>query len=309
MKRNKKSSVLVKVPASTSNLGPGFDVLGLALALENRLEAAYDPDLRGLRIEIEGEGAGTLPRDSRNLAWAAMRRTLSRLRAPLGGYRLRQTNRIPLVRGLGSSASACLAGVLAADALWGRRLSRDEILEIAAGMEGHPDNVVPALLGGLCVSAATRGGIRHIRFEPPKGLRAVVCVPDFEFPTRRAREILPVRVSREDAVFNVSRTALLVGALLSGRAGLLREAMEDRLHQPYRGRLIPGLSRVIAAGLRAGAFGAALSGAGPSVFAFSRPSRAAAVGRAMAAAFRRAGVTAESRVLDFSAAGARAERR
>jgi homoserine kinase len=222
---------------------------------------------------------------------------------------LRLENRLPLARGLGSSSAAIVGGLAAANAACGGFLTRDELLRLAAEEEGHPDNVAPALLGGLCASAMRRdGGVHCVSWRDEKifrGVRAVVCVPAFELSTKRARAVLPDRVSRRDAIFNVSRTALLLSAFKERRFDLLAEAMEDRLHQPYRKRLIPGWDDVLASARKAGAWGAALSGAGPTILAFAPTAKAERVGRAMAAAFARHRTEARWHALSVDFRGAR----
>lgn len=287
--------IRVRVPATTANLGPGFDALGLALRLHNTvaLEETETP-----RIEIEGEGATTLPRDATHLAYRAALAVVEAARARgahsggdrRGGlpraFHLRQHNRIPLARGLGSSAAAIVGGAAAANALLGKPLDEQALIDLAAGMEGHPDNVAPAVLGGLVACVTTEAGnIRYTRLIP-KRLRVVVAIPEFAVSTAEARRLLPEQVPFRDAVFNVTRTALLVAALAEGRTDLLDEATRDRLHQPYRARLVPGLDAVFAAARKAGADGVALSGSGPTVVAFGE---AAGIGEAMRRAFEAAG--------------------
>jgi homoserine kinase len=296
--------VAVRVPATSSNLGPGFDALGLALRLHNRLtlEAAASPE-----IEIEGEGAGSLPRDASHLAYRAAMAVAVRAAAagvePPAAFRLRQRNAIPLARGLGSSAAAIVAGAVAANALLGAPLGRQALLDLATEMEGHPDNVAPSLLGGLVVCARTADGVRWIRLAPPP-LAVVLAVPDYHVSTEEARRRLPARVPFPDAVFNVTRTALLVAALTQGRPDLLDEATQDRLHQPYREQLVPGLTDVFAAARAAGAHGVALSGSGPAVLAFGD---APGLGPAMAAAFEAMGVPARILHAEFDVDGAAIE--
>ncbi len=279
--------ITVRVPATTANLGPGFDAVGLALRFYNTvtLAASERPE-----IEIRGEGERTLPRDPSHLAYRAALAVVERAgagaRSPRPrAFRLVQHNRIPLARGLGSSAAAIVGGAAAANALLGGPLGPQPLLDLATEMEGHPDNVAPALLGGAVVCARTPSGVRWIRLVPPR-LRVVVAVPDFTVSTAEARRLLPQHVPFADAVFNVTRTALLVAALTAGRTDLLGEATQDRLHQPYRERLIPGLGQVFEAARRAGASGVALSGSGPSVVAFGD---APGIGAAMVDAFRAAG--------------------
>ena len=289
--------IRVRVPATSANLGPGFDALGLALRLHNvlELEPAEEP-----AIEVEGEGAATLPRDPSHLAYRAALAVHARAGRPARAFRIRQRNRIPLGRGLGSSAAAIVAGAVVANALLGDPLDRQGLLDLAAELEGHPDNVAAALLGGLVVCADTPSGIRWVRLTPP-ALAAVVAVPEFAVSTREARRLLPPQVPFGDAVFNVTRTALLVAALTAGRTDLLGQATEDRLHQPYRAALVPGLEEAFAAARRAGAHGVALSGSGPTVLALGE---AAGIGEAIARAFRAAGVACRTFAVEIDLDGA-----
>jgi homoserine kinase len=283
--------IRVRVPATTANLGPGFDALGLALRLHNSvaLEAAPEP-----RIEIEGEGAMALPRDPSHLAYRAALAVAGAQKGAAAprAFHLRQHNRIPLARGLGSSAAAIVGGAAAANALLGGPLDAQALIDLAAGLEGHPDNVAPAVLGGLVACVTTEAGkIRWTRLIP-KRLRVVIAIPEFAVSTAEARRLLPETVPFRDAVFNVTRTALLVASLAEGRMDMLDEATRDRLHQPYRARLVPGLEAVFAAARASGAHGVALSGSGPTVVAFGE---APGIGEAMRRAFESAG--AECRVI------------
>lgn len=295
----KVNSVRIRIPASTSNLGPGFDVLGMALTLYN--EITVEPSEK-LLVEIRGEGSGSLPEDAGNLVVQAFRTLL-----PRQGFRFRMTNRIPLGRGLGSSAAARLGGLLAAAFLGKLKASPSEVVLRACALEGHPDNAVPAFFGGLCASRYEDGKLQYVRLRQPKGLSVVACVPAFEVPTEKARSILPKQVPLSVAVQTSSRLALLLAAFEHGQYDLLRTAMDDVLHQPYRKRLTPGMDGVIEAALRAGAFGAALSGSGPTVLAFAPKNRAGAVGRGMVRAFRRVRIASESLRLRVDADGAQVE--
>jgi homoserine kinase len=295
-------TVTVRVPATSANLGPGFDALGLALRLHNTvsIEPADSPE-----IGIEGEGERTLPRDASHLVYQAAAAVAARAaemgRAPdIRAFRITQRNAIPLARGLGSSAAAIVGGAVAANALLGGPLDQQALLDLATEMEGHPDNVAPALLGGLVVCTRTPAGVRWMRLAPPT-LKVVLAVPDYPVSTEEARRRLPARVPFPDAVFNVTRAALLVAALTGGRPDLLDEATQDRLHQPYREHLIPGLQDVFAAARRAGAYGVALSGSGPAVLAFGD---AAGIGPAMAQAFEAAGSASRILRAEFDIAGA-----
>ena len=294
---NKK--VTVHVPATSANLGPGFDVLGLALALYNEVhletEEAHFSSFRQspqVHVTIEGEGAGHLPRDASNLILQAVFKVFEKAkRWPRGSLRVKTVNRIPLSRGLGSSSAAIVGGLCAANALTGGRIPMSVLVEMAVGMEGHPDNVVPAFVGGLCVAGVVKEEIRFLKFPAPPNLRAVVCSPDRPLETREARRVLPSRVPFAAAVFTSSRVAFLLGALMQKRYDWLDFAMEDVLHQPVRARLIPGMRVAIAEAKKAGAYGAALSGAGSSVLALVKAGPTAKkVGLAMQKAFASRGV-------------------
>ncbi len=308
--------VVVHVPATTANLGPGFDCLGMALDLWNRFEvtveerpsdgipAGSDP-LRLVEVALEGEGADVLPRDGSNLVYRAFQEGFAGEAPPRGDVRLRIVNRVPLSSGLGSSATAIVGGLLAANALRAAELSRSHLVRLAARIEGHPDNVAPALMGGLVVSVMHGDGlVTSVSVGVPEELWVCVAVPDFYLDTRSSRMRLPDRVAREDAVFNLSRAVLWVAAVARGDLEALKVATEDALHQPYRSQLIPGLKDVFDAALDAGALGVALSGAGPSVAAFCRRSGAGPVSEAMSRAFRKVGVTARTLITRPTVQGA-----
>lgn len=296
--------VRVSVPCSTSNLGPAFDCLGLALNLRNELTLELSEGLGEAVVEIEGEGASTLSRGQDNL----MVRAASAVLAGRPGVKMafKAKNLIPVGRGLGSSAAAVVAGLVAANELIGRPLGTPELLEYAATIEGHPDNAAPALLGGLV--AAVRQDKKTLAFplQIHADLRAVVCVPDFELSTAAARSVLAPAVLREQAVANIGRALLLSSALENGLWDRLAPAMEDQLHQPYRTPLVKGLNEVLRAARRAGPCGAALSGAGPSVIALCPVSAdRKAIGSAMTEAFAAQGVRCRLLMLEPEREGAK----
>ena len=297
------TSVTLSVPASAANLGPGFDSLGLALSLRNTLEVRAAPS--DIRVLIEGEGKNSLPSDAGNLIVRAMLKVFRLADRPAPGLELRAHNRIPLAAGLGSSAAAIVSGLAAADALTGLGLPRARLLQLASNMEGHPDNAAAAIFGGLnLVVEGPDGPVAH---PLPLGLSQVVLVtPDLPLATSDMRRALPRNIPLQDAVFNLSHTALLLEALRAEDQRLLAQAMQDRLHQPYRARFIPAFQAVCQAGLAAGAAGAALSGAGPSVLAFAF-GREAEVGQAMAQAFEQHGVAAHWRSLPIDLQGLQIE--
>ncbi|NLN18100.1 MAG: homoserine kinase [Firmicutes bacterium] len=300
--------VVVEVPATVANLGAGFDVLGMALELRNTYDFRFVDS--GVSIVISGEGAASLPHDETHLGYQACLHTLRKLGYELGGVELRQKNRVPLAGGLGNSATAVVAGVLAANAAAGYPLSPRELLAEATAIEGHPDNVAPALQGGLVICVNREDGeVQSLRLDVPSTLMTVVAVPDFCVDTAQARRVLPRYVSLSDAVYNVGRASLLVGAICSGEFEHLEESMQDRLHQPYRRHLIPGLYEVCSAARQAGAAGASLAGAGPTVVALVTEEihKAEMIGQAMTQAFLEAGVSARYLVLAPTATGATVE--
>lgn len=299
--------VKVIVPATSANLGPGFDTLGVALEMYNVIEMAETGILDDV-IEIEGHGEA-LERPENNLVWQAAQRVFERLGYRPYGFWIREQIGIPVARGLGSSAAAIVGGLVGANALVERMtgrpgLSTDELLQMAVEMEGHPDNVTPALVGGFTVACMEEGRPLYVRFDPPPQLKAVVAMPEVPLSTKKARGVLPGEIKLADAVYNVSRATLLVAALMSGKLELLSVATKDRLHQPYREALVPGLRAVLQAARDAGALGVALSGAGPSVIALVQD-HAEAVERAMEAAFQWTGSDCRVRTVGLSRTGAR----
>ncbi|MFQ5615839.1 MAG: homoserine kinase [Anaerolineales bacterium] len=300
------SSITICVPATTSNLGPGFDCLGLALALWNQASFSIEGD--DVRVEIAGFGAESLPRNLSNLVLQSFFRLYERVGEPRpAGLRLHCENRFPTGSGLGSSASAVLMGLMGANALLGQPFSGGEILSLATEIEGHPDNVTPASMGGLTLSAVRDGGViaRKIDIAP---VTVVIVVPEFELSTQAARAALPKQVSMTDAVFNIGRTALVVEALREGDFALLEDAMDDRLHQPHRLGLIPGAAEAFESARQAGAGAVALSGAGPGVVAFVEGrDLGQRVAGAMAGAFTSAGVGCWQCVTGVSETGASVE--
>lgn len=289
-------SVRVEVPATTANLGAGFDALGLALSITNLLDFTLS-DEPGVRVHITGPGTDHLPRDASHLAVQAALRFYDEAGLPRPvGLTVKQTIRVPLAGGLGSSATAVVGGILAASALSGANWSRERLLDLACRIEGHPDNVAPALLGGLVVSVSEESGKVCAISVPVNEAwtpAAVLAVPDFEVKTRDARAVLRPSVPLEDAVYNVGRAALFVAAATTGRTDCLSTCMEDRLHQASRSSLVPGLEAVFEAAVAAGSLGVALSGSGPTVLALTDPAHAHTVGQGMARAFAGAGVQAQ----------------
>lgn len=293
------TSVTVSVPASTANLGPGFDCLGLALGLRNTV--VFSEAAGGLEVEVTGEGQGRIAADAGNLIVRAAEAAFQAAGRRPAGLRVRAVNAIPVGSGLGSSSAAIVGGLAAANALVGGPLSRADLLRLAAGLEGHPDNVAAAVYGGLTLASAS-GDELLVRSLAAPPLTVAVALPDVRLSTAEARAALPAQVPLRDAVFNIGRALFTVQALLQPDYDLLRSAMADRLHQPYRQALIPGFEAVGAAARQAGAAAVALSGAGPSIIAFA-PDRHAEIGAAMQAAFRAAGLASRIFILPVDGQG------
>ncbi|GAA2206068.1 homoserine kinase [Nonomuraea monospora] len=263
-------TVDIRVPATSANLGPGFDALGLALSLHDEVRATLTGE-RGVHVTVEGEGAGEVDSGEGHLVVKAMRKAFERMGVPQPeGIRLHCRNRIPHARGLGSSSAAVCAGILAARALADSELSDDDVYALATEMEGHPDNVAPCLAGGLTISWSDHDGLpRMVRLAPDQRVRPVVVVPSTRLSTEAARGLLPKDVPHKDASFNAGRAALLIAALTRRpERELLLAATEDRLHQGYRAPAMRASADLVER-LRAVGVPAVVSGAGPTVLAFS----------------------------------------
>ena len=300
-----RMKVQVKVPATTANLGPGFDALGLALDLWNETEFECTGD-KQIQVTVEGEGADKLPTDATNAVVDAALMIYERSQKSCPGLHVHCINRVPLSSGLGSSSAALLTGLLGANALLGNPFNEEEILRLAIETEGHPDNVAPAMLGGLVASIVYADHVVSMRLPARANrsrLHVTVVLPDFDFPTKQARAILPKQVDRKDAIYNISRAVLVTEALRTGDLDLLGKAMSDALHQPYRIPLIPGAQSAMDAAHHAGAGAVALSGAGPSLIAFSSKPEPA-IGQAMKRCFEAAGLPARIFELGTSYEGA-----
>ena len=295
--------VRVRVPATTANLGPGFDALGLALELHEEVALERLPEGSRPRITVTGLNAHRLRPDVNLLAYQGAQAVYRRLDRPAPALALELRTAIPRSGGLGGSAAAIVGGMVAANALEGSPLDTRALLDLATEVEGHPDNVSAALYGGLVITVQGRDGLIAKRLGPPAELSAVVVLPRQSISTKAARGVLPTHLSVADAVFNLSRTALLVAAFQTGEWGLLRDAMEDRLHQPARGGIFPPLFPTIEAALAAGAHGAALSGSGAAIIALASK-RQEEIGAAMRAAAEAHGAACDSVVLGLSALGA-----
>ena len=299
----------VLVPATSGNVGPGFDVLGLALSLWNETDFILPAEGEDWSAEIVGEGADFLPRDASHLTLRAVQRVYEFVGAePPRALKIRARNRIPVSSGLGSSASAVLAGLLGGNHLLGEPLSREQILALATEMEGHPDNAAPALWGGFTTAWRSGEAVQALSLPLASAWyeekRLAVVLPAVRLSTQESRAVLPKSVPRADAVFNLGRVVLLLEALRRDDPALLAEAMQDRLHQPYRFPLIRGAEEARDAALGAGAWAVALSGAGPSIIAFASAAALAGVLQAMLDAFAAAGVEARGFALKVPRRGA-----
>lgn len=251
--------IKIRVPATSANMGPGFDAFGLALNLYNEFWI-------GESHEKAPSGFALLPAGS--LAGRGAQILAAHLGTSLPPLKIAIKARIPRTRGLGSSATLTVAGLMAANHYLQGQMEARELIRLGTQIEGHPDNVAPALLGGFVISVQENSEVFYLRRMPPKALDIVVGVPQFELKTSQSRKVLPTKVTMADAAFNVGRAGLLAGALITGAYDLLRFGMEDRLHQPYRKPLIPGLVQVMERVLAEGALGACLSGSGPTLLVF-----------------------------------------
>ena len=281
--------------------------MGLATTIYNYLDLTL---LKSNRIVVEstGEGATNIPRGKRNLTWQAVKKILDVTgRADeFKGAIIRMKNNVPISRGLGSSSTAIVAGLTAANEILGSPLDKNGLLKLATEIEGHPDNVAPAIFGGFTVSVMSSGTVQTFSFMPRIKLKLIVSVPDFELSTRLARKVLPRNVSMTDAIFNVSRASMLIAALVEGREDLLPLAFDDALHQPYRKKLVPGMTEVFEAAKSAGALGAAISGAGSCLIAFTtaKSGLEQKISAAMVDAFKSHGVNSKALILNVDRNGA-----
>ena len=283
----------VVVPGSTSNLGPGFDCLGLALRIPMVVTAERIPS--GFSIRRLGEGSDLAIDPNRDTVLGAFRHLFRLAKKPVPTVALTIDSKIPLARGLGSSAAAIVAGLTLANHRMGGRFDAETIFREATRLEGHPDNVAPAIFGGLTLSLPLESGaVEALRLPIPRGLAITLAVPALRISTEKARALLPASIPLRQAVRNTARAMALEHVLLTRRYDLLAEALRDVYHVPYRARLIPGFEGVVEAGRRAGAYGVTISGSGPTMLAFHAPGRGSRVGNAMVRAFARKRVEARS---------------
>ena len=298
------SAITVTVPATTANLGPGFDCIGAALKLYNEFKFTRQEEGE-LIIHVTGTEAERVKTDENNLLYQAFVKFYQHIEQTPPIVKIEIKLGVPLARGLGSSATAIVGGLVAANQLEGAPMSQSQVMELAIAMEGHPDNVVPALLG-RCRLAATSGAGWEICDVPwHKDVVPVVAIPDFELSTSEARGVLPTEVSRADAIFNMAHLGLLLRGLETGNGQWLKTGLQDKLHQPYRKALIPGYDALNIAAVSAGAYGMVISGAGPTLLALADKLHSEAVEAAILAAWQQEGITAEVRSLSLDTQGAK----
>jgi homoserine kinase len=310
------STVTVTVPATTANLGPGFDCIGAALTLYNQFKFTrlvspphQEGETETVSIKVTGTEAERVDTSPNNLVYQAFLKFYQQLGQTPPPVKIEIELGVPLARGLGSSATAIVGGLVGANQLAGEPLDQIELMKLAIAIEGHPDNVVPALLGG-CRLAATTGEAMNpweiCDIPWHSDIVPVVAIPDFELSTQQARSVLPTDFSRADAIFNIAHLGLLLRGLETGQGDWLRASLQDRIHQPYRQALIPGYEAVRLAALTAGAFGMVISGAGPTLLSLVDSARAQTVTAAMTDAWKQQGITAQVRSLSIDTQGARA---
>lgn len=290
-----KEKVRMKVPASVSNLGPGFDILGAAIDLYNIIEIGIDSSFK---IEVEGRDADKIPLNEKNICWQAMKIVFKKVGFSEEKVYLRMNNSIPVGKGLGSSAAARVGGIIGANLLLGGPLSENEIIEIAISLEGHPDNVIPCIKGGMNLI------FKDDKFcwQPlpwPIQWGFVICVPEIEVSTDEARKILPTQISLEDGIFNLSRIGLLILAIYEKKKELLSIATQDRFHQQYREKFIPGFKKIKEKAMKNKALGVVISGSGSTIIAIfdKKETSGEEIGEVMTKEFKKSGILADYLIL------------
>ncbi|HVJ47641.1 homoserine kinase [Desulfitobacterium sp.] len=290
-----------KIPATSANLGPGFDCLGLALNLFNTITVEESSTWE---IRLTGKYNMGLPIDESNLVWQTMLHLWEKVNYPTPKITLTLENEIPPARGLGSSSAAIVGGLVIANSLAGTPFSQLELLQMANELEGHPDNVTPALYGGVTLAVETATGILPRVLRENSHVEVLVVIPEFLLNTSKSRKVLSSQVPRPDAVFNIAHAGLLIEAFIRGDFTLLKEGMRDHLHQEQRAALVPGLSEALSSALDNGAYGAALSGSGPTLLAFLTSEHTHAVANGMIQTFTKHGLSAQAYPLQISPLGA-----
>lgn len=294
--------IKIKIPATTANVGPGFDSFGLALSFYNYVTIEKRGG-KGISLENRGQDVKALDDPTHNLVVISALKVLNKASFNTNGLHFILENNIPVSRGLGSSAAAIVGGLMAGNELAGNPLTREEILEMAVEMEGHPDNVAPAIYGGF-VASCQQEKTEMIKIKAPEELYYVVAIPDFYLSTKVVRDAMPEKITIADAVYNVQRASLLLGALITSDLELFSKVVDDKIHQPYRFPFIKHSEAVLKAAKEAGSLAQAISGAGPTLIAFATKDKAEAVGRAMQEKWREAGVKCEIKILEQDLVGA-----
>ena len=295
--------VKVIVPGTTANIGVGFDCLGAALTIYNEFTFTRLEGSSQVEISVEGKEAAKVSTDSSNLLYRSFLKLYQHLDQAPPSVAIHTKLGAPLSRGLGSSATAIVGGLVGANQLAGKPLSTDEIVELAIAIEGHPDNVVPALLGNCQITVGEPGNWQIAELRWNSNLIPIVAIPNFELSTEEARAVLPDAYSHGDAIFNISRMGLLLRGLAANNQNWLTTALEDKLHQPYRQKLIPGYKAVKQAAIAAGAYGMVISGAGPTLLALANSSEAEQVANSMNQAWQAEGISAEVKCLSLEESG------
>lgn len=296
----------IQIPATSANMGPGFDSIGVAVQLYNHIWVEEQTD--GLTIEVRRKQELEVPTDETNLIYQTMKFFYEKKELPMPGIHLIQEDYIPMVRGLGSSAACIVGGLLAANELAGRPCTRDELAQMAAMLEGHPDNSNPALFGGMVVGAQNEKGMKYVRLELPEDLVFAIMVPDFPVSTAASRGVLPDSYTRKDVVFNASRAALLVASVMTGNYENFDMAMQDKVHQPYRAQLIDGMEEIFRHAKDFGAVASYLSGAGSTLMAMVTKEKAERFEREMSAYLGTLPHNWKLQLLQADRVGARVER-
>lgn len=296
----------IQIPATSANMGPGFDSIGVAVQLYNHIWVEEQTD--GLTIEVRRKQELEVPTDETNLIYQTMKFFYEKKGLPMPGIHLIQEDYIPMVRGLGSSAACIVGGLLAANELAGRPCTRDELAQMAAMLEGHPDNSNPALFGGMVVGAQNEKEMKYVRLELPKDLVFAIMVPDFPVSTAASRGVLPDSYTRKDVVFNASRAALLVVSVMTGNYENFDMAMQDKVHQPYRAQLIDGMEEIFRHAKDFGAVASYLSGAGSTLMAMVTKEKAERFEREMSAYLGTLPHNWKLQLLQADRVGARVER-
>jgi len=289
----------VRVPATTANLGAGFDTFGLALTLYNEFEVE---EHNGVIIETHPKNP-FLEKAENNLFVQVLKYACEKRGKTFHGAKVKQTTNIPVARGLGSSATAIVAGIMVSSAVSKIELTDEKFFEIAYRFEPHPDNLLPAWKGGFITALVDKGKTYYQRVKFPDEIKVVVVVPDFELSTEKARSVLPESIPFEDGIFNLQRASLFIASVVNKNLEMLKVAMDDKLHQPYRKHLVPGFDEVVSSAIETGAIGASLSGAGPTVLALATHNFDT-IGRAMVKAFNKNGVSAQYHILKIDDKGA-----